>query len=262
MIPTWVIPVGAFLSGGILGAGAAVFVLKKKYEAQANAEIEEVKKYYADKQKLREQAENKAHRENMEKLEKLASKYKSNDTGPFGEPIDTKKARLVDPKPPKVELRDVLDREKKRNEGRTVVRTMRDRDPEPCPPGEDPIEWERQHANVFMITIEEFLDGHEDVDPEKEVVHYYAGDKTLADDQEMVIPGVLETVGEHALKNFGWGSEEEHIVHVRNLNTGLDLEVVYHDGKYSEDVLGDWPDDDDYEPITPPKNGAKFRSEE
>lgn len=63
---------------------------------------------------------------------------------------------------------------------------------------------------------------------------YYSGDDTLADDCDDIMHDIEHTVGDEALESFG--EYEDDVVHVRNDRLKVDYEIILDSRKYSEVV--------------------------
>ena len=72
----------------------------------------------------------------------------------------------------------------------------------------------------------------------RETLTYYAGDNTLVDEKDDPILTIDDTVGDANLQRFGHGTEDARTVFVRNERLHIDFEVLKHDGKYAEEILG------------------------
>lgn len=112
-------------------------------------------------------------------------------------------------------------------------------------PEDDEPEIDRGEENMIdvspirMISDEEFNETMNHYD--KISIVYYAGDGTLADERDEIIPDIEQTIGLNALETleaFGAMGVESDIIHVRNDNIAVDFEVVRDDNSYSEVVLG------------------------
>jgi hypothetical protein len=91
-------------------------------------------------------------------------------------------------------------------------------------------------ADPFIITKEEF-DANEN-DWNQQALTFYGGDDTLADEADMPIMDIENTVGWDALTNFGYGSGNPGIVYVRNPRVEMDMEIAYSERDYSQEVGG------------------------
>lgn len=94
----------------------------------------------------------------------------------------------------------------------------------------------RQEASIYIISKEEF--GVNAPDNEQEQLTYYEGDDILATNADQIVTEVVATIGDDCLSKFGYGSDNDDIVYIRNEITGCDYEILRTDGKYSEIVLG------------------------
>jgi hypothetical protein len=94
----------------------------------------------------------------------------------------------------------------------------------------------RDELKPYIISHEEFLEA----DPGYDQVQltYYAGDDTLADEADKVIPAVNQVIGDANLCRFGAGSGDPRTVYVRNDQMATDFEIAKSDGKYAHEVLG------------------------
>lgn len=109
---------------------------------------------------------------------------------------------------------------------------------------------DRDPTRPYVINIVEYNEEHEEY--EKQTITWYAGDQTLADEDEEVIPDIERTVGSDALTRFGDGSQDKNIVYVRNDRIAVDFEVVYEEGGYAALILGILPEK---EPIRKMRDG-------
>ena len=88
----------------------------------------------------------------------------------------------------------------------------------------------------YVINIEEFTEDNDDYD--KLSVTYYEGDDVMADERDTVVPDPTNLIGADALTRFGEGSDDEHIVYVRNEKLTSDFEIVRDARSYASVVLG------------------------
>lgn len=117
---------------------------------------------------------------------------------------------------------------------------------DPLPNVPDHMVKERGPEKPYVINETEYFDNA----PEhiQDSYTYYEGDNVLADrnDQEIRDPERTEIVGEDGLDRWGYGSNDVHMVYIRNEKRGLDVEIQRSTGKYSEEVAG-FTDEDETE---------------
>lgn len=99
----------------------------------------------------------------------------------------------------------------------------------------------RTETAPYIITQEEFFLNEKEY--EQTQCTFYAGDDTLVDEQEQVIPDSDSAVGDDHLMRFGYGSGDKNIVYVRNDILEMEFEIAQSYGSYAKEVLGF--DDDD-----------------
>lgn len=80
----------------------------------------------------------------------------------------------------------------------------------------------------------------------KESLVYFVEDDVLCDDQDSKVEDREKFIGTEALNSFGEGSDDEDIVYVRNLQKGMDFEIVREYQSYKENVLGIKEDTPEY----------------
>lgn len=88
----------------------------------------------------------------------------------------------------------------------------------------------------YIITKDEFFNEESGFD--QVTVTYFDEDGVLIDDKDEVIPDVNLTIGEDNLAQFGHGSEDPNIVYIHNDKLTLEFEVILSKGKYTEQILG------------------------
>lgn len=103
------------------------------------------------------------------------------------------------------------------------------------------LDWDVEVRNrteeaPYVLKQMEFMDG--ELDYQQVTLTYYAGDGVLVDERDDVIEEPDELVGLYNLKRFGHWSGDDRVVYVRNCVKELDIEILLHDGKYSEIVAG------------------------
>jgi hypothetical protein len=195
-----------FSAGAAIGAVTAVFVVKKKYEAIAEQEIESMREYKCKKKRPEESV---------------------NDTE-------------EDPEPRTAEKKATIKREQK--EYQKMVREYKDAEEESAATQYNEYEQLSASANrpnypdPYVISLEQFSEENDHYD--KINLYYYAGDDTLCDVDEEIVDDLLRTVGEDSLDSF----DEHNTVYVRNERLQIDYEIILCGGKYNEIVLGNVED--------------------
>ena len=106
----------------------------------------------------------------------------------------------------------------------------------------DAEEAQRDPAKPYILEHDEFYTS----DRNSVTLTWFAGDGVLSDEKDEFVPDVDVVVGEANLERFGHGSRDPLILYVRNENLDLDFEIVYAEGKYTQQILGmDVKDDED-----------------
>lgn len=212
----------SFLGGAATGALICFAILKEKYEALANEEIENIKDYY------------------QKEMEKIDDGYEEE----LDNLINTMN-RDIDERDNKEEKKTYVDYVKKYSPDEIVKDKYYDM---PYPdvidedyyeddgPPDDPPENDLQYEEPFVISRDEFDEGYPHFD--KITITYYEKDDVLADEQDEIIPDIEAVVGYDSLSRFGDMSDDEYVVYVRNGRLGADYEIVLTQESYSESVLG------------------------
>jgi len=94
----------------------------------------------------------------------------------------------------------------------------------------------RTTKRPYILSHDEFMANEKDYT--QITATYYAGDEVLvdaADDQPLIKPEI--SIGMNNLQ-FGLWSKDQNVVYVRNDKLETEFEVLYHEGKYAEVVLG------------------------
>lgn len=102
----------------------------------------------------------------------------------------------------------------------------------------DPDDYEEFVTERVEKDFEIFLDGEPN---DTVLLTYYAGDATLCDDTEIVVPNIEEVVGSVAISRLiegGPGCQNGDVIIVRNLRTGINYQIVLAGGTYRETVAG------------------------
>jgi hypothetical protein len=216
-----------FAIGGTLGAGIGYFVAQKRAYEACDKEIAAYKEYCDDKIKQLE-ADLKESRTN-ETMAKLNVEPKKEEKKQNVDVSNTEKLRkplnyhtFYEEKRANQEPFPGEDDEEEVDED--AVRDELDyRD------GEKDIH-ELRGAGIKLIRAEEFGD---DCRFEPKTLFYYAGDDVLATEEDEEILDISRTVGK-CLDKYGFRSNAERVIYVRNGNFGADYEIQKVDGFFSE----------------------------
>lgn len=94
----------------------------------------------------------------------------------------------------------------------------------------------RSGVKIYIITQEEFFTN----EPEhtNATLTYFEGDDVLADEADVPIEDISQTIGTERNLKFGHGSKDPNIVHIRNETLQHDFEIVKSGGKFAEEVFG------------------------
>jgi hypothetical protein len=196
--------------GFAIGCAGMYFVcnkqLKLKYNKIADAEIQEMKAHYREKEMDLIEFQEKVARQPKPDLETMVEKlnYKAPEAEPEEE-VDGE-VEVVDSR---WDYRDTWDYDREvRNRSREIP---------------------------FVLHKDEF-DAEEDAT--QVTVTYFEGDDVLVDEKDEVITKKDEVVGMDNLSQFGHGSGDPNVVYVRNAHLGVDYEILRHKGHYAKEVLG------------------------
>lgn len=88
----------------------------------------------------------------------------------------------------------------------------------------------------YIISQEEYMQN--DPNYEQGTLTYYEKDQVLTDVREDVIDNADDVVGLDSFSQFGHGSSDDNVVHVRNHRLQMDFEIVKSESSYAQDVLG------------------------
>lgn len=217
-----------------VGATATYFTMAKKLEEKyaqiSHDEIQQAKDFY----RTQEPKIINVYQENGEKVEDVRSVAESllryqgidpmdADTNGLGEdPLDEKIREATEAEDPTPEgLKNINIFDKPVTAGEAVLGALfEDRSPD----------------RPYIITHDEFYENEFDF-PERQLT-WFAGDEVLTDEQDVPVPDVERVCGEDNLLRFGYGSNDENIVYVRNEKLKLNLEISKSEGKYAHEVAG------------------------
>jgi hypothetical protein len=87
-----------------------------------------------------------------------------------------------------------------------------------------------------IITQDQFMANENGY--EQATLTFYAKGGVLTDQRDEAIDNAVDVVGDLFLVNFGEGSSDPNVVHVRNDKLYMDFEIVRSERSYNEDVLG------------------------
>jgi len=215
-----------FLLGAAAGSGITYVLIKDTYEQMAIEEVDEMKEYYKEKME-----------EKDEKDKGVTANIKTNI-------------------PEKPDL-DVLAKEQAKSERiayNNKYVSPEDEEVEDEAPNDDPpdeyyyddqekYDKQRKFRKPYIITGEAY--DNENLHYDKLSFGYYVEDDVLVDDNEDIVTGISETVGDEALVSFGDDSDDPDIVYVRNEGVSADIEIIRIEESYKESVLGMVGEDDD-----------------
>lgn len=237
----------AFLVGGGIGGVVGWQITKKHYEAEAEAEIQDIKKFYIDKlDELTSDAEEinpltiELSEEQKEEVQKAWEDEKTYH-------------KLVTPyhqmsKPSLEDIRAEAEHPEEDDsedlEGTGISEIVEQAKPSSLP-------------GPIVISEEEYIS---DYRFEKVTITYYKEDQTLADEDETIIDDVEAVVSQKAIDELV--AEDLDAVYVRNERLGIDYEVAMNENSYHEVVLGILDDDEEVGGRVSMKNRRIRRKEE
>lgn len=219
-----------FAGGGVLGSLIGYLTTKSAYEKANDRDIEDYKRYF------------------QEKIDELEAKLKEAKTN------ETMAKLKIDPKKP-VETLEEVKKEKSEELGAEDQGKTRDYhsyfgniEDEEVGPEDDISEDDDAEGveedfrageraslsmklgNIKLIRADEFGD---DCRFEPKTLFYYAGDDVLATEEDEEITDISRTVG-NSLDKYGFRTNDERVIYVRNPNFSTDYEIQKVDGFFSE----------------------------
>lgn len=227
--------------------------LRKEYDEQFDAEVEEMREHYSRLTKSgRFDSPEAAVEELLTKEAATALRHYGNQTVELkGEPVvDVRAGEVTDAvgaEDPDFEERaevNVAELRERMRRGPVTVEERTDGniflDGHPLT-GEE--EWDqaeidraRSSGEPHVISHDEFMENPDDWSTNN--LTYFNGDDTLVDDQEVPIDDIEEVVGSENLSKFGQGSRDRNVVYVRNPKSEVLFEITFHAGEYSKEVAG------------------------
>ncbi len=110
---------------------------------------------------------------------------------------------------------------------------------EESPPDDDP--------DILLITFDQFSKNTDGLNYDIETLTYYSGDSTLVGEDDQIAPSEENMVGD-LLQHFGntakQTSGDSDVLYVRNHCVEVDYEVIRVPGRYAEQVLGIYKEDE------------------
>lgn len=222
-----------------IGAAATYFVTnklqEKKFDDRLTTEIAEAKSYYQQMYSTPTFVAESPSNNEQELLERVKDATDENDGPP--EDLVGKALNAV---------RTYEAEEDTERSSPVIIRNVFANPTEPSEAVLAALLNERDPSAPYIITKEEFFENAPDF--EQKQFTYYEGDDILVDDQDEFNP-IMDNdlvAGEDNLLHFGYGSEDEFVVYVRNetLDPPMDLYITKSTGKYSVEVMaieGDGP---------------------
>lgn len=235
------------VGGMLLGAGVTTLVLKKHYQKIADAEIASVKTTYKEHyERLNGQGLIKDVDEAEPDIEGGETPVVSNVSVPPvvapREPVAYHKIRTSDEKREEAEkLASTFGYSTVTREVPESINAFNfEQHLSPAEEEElnDTIEDEGKDPNTpFIISVDEFMAddaGHEQIN-----LTYFAMDKRLCDDRDILVEDVRSRVGFSNLDKFGGPSGNDDTLYVRNNRLKIDYEICRENSSYAQDVLGE-----------------------
>ena len=221
--------IASFFVGGVIGGGVSYFLLKKKFDARIDAEVQSIKDLYSSK--LEENKEEKNDNKlNQIEDSKNEDDKKSEEKGSENKSKSLKSSIKKQDKQPPVDYAnyyagskngDVESKEDSNAVKEIVI----------------PEKKNTKKSTRVVISPDEFEDNE---DYQTIYLTYYA-DGVLADEMDKRVK-VETTIGKEALKHFG--EYEDDLLHVRDDKVKVYYEVAKDNRKFS-DVSGDDTDEDE-----------------
>lgn len=225
-------------------AGAAVGVLvtnhraKAKYEARVEEEVESVQESYKRRYKADEYETPEQAAEALNKVREVVNEAKYAGEGAtkayFEQDADDRQAEARAAAESivasaEMDAHDVVIEHRLFEEGSVNIE---------LPSHENP-------DTPYIITQEDFLDDKTWVLQSQVSLTYCKGDNTLIDDDETTVDDLDKIIGEQHLTWFGYGSEDESMLYIRNPKLEVDFEITLEERSSLEILYGEKPGDQD-----------------
>lgn len=208
-----------FAAGGLVGYQVAKRRLVPKYEAHLAEEIEAAKDFYKRVAKEGEY-------ETPEKAARALNRYRGEEIRVIPEGGTITNTEDIQEEDSSEELMTVVEEKNVFVESKSNAEKF-DYDAEMA---------NRESGKPYVITRDEFMQNETEYD--QITLTYFAGDDVLTDDQDKPIENTNRVVGDANLMKFGYGSKDNRVVYVRNDKMDSEFEIIKHDGKYSQEILG------------------------
>lgn len=211
---------GTFIGGAAIGSLITFALVKEKYEALIDGEIEAMKLFYEDRYSDKEEPNEEEEPEVVDDLREATS---------------IKEGIAVEVE----EYTKYTDRYKpSTNEERPNEDDYHEEDNEMPPVLNEDYEKEDY---PYVISFHDYTESMTHID--KIELVYFKGDDVLVDDQDNIIDNVEYLIGEDNLFELGNDPETPNVLYIRNPKTGADYEIIQNDASFREVVLGEIPDE-------------------
>lgn len=214
----------------LIGAGAGLVVgglvgwvlcnkrLQATYEKMAEDEIAQMREHFAVKEVVREE------KKDLDKLVKERG-YAGEPTEPEEQEVDAsandRPAPVAEP-----ETKNIFDT------------AAEDPDAPVDHWDQEAEEASRTEGVPYVISVDEFGEKETESGYQSVSLTYYAEDDVLADENEKPIEDQDKIIGTANLGKFGHGSGDPNVVHVRNDELSLEIEISRSHLSYTESVHG------------------------
>lgn len=268
------------IGGALIGGGITYLTVKKVFKERSDAEIAEVKKYYALVRKEANVVSIYGELPGNDFEEGLIEGLKGpkGDPGPHSDEAPHLAPEEMDEVRKYVEalgysgddLTKVAARKadevKHASKTETIFdHAVEDPGPELDGPNGKPIEPENLSdekaaseglysflpGEPHIISVDDFFNTEEDWD--KTSLSYYRADDTLIDERMTIVDYRDRYIGDRHLRMFGIKSGDKNVVYVRSPQISTDFEIILEQGKASS-ILGDPEDEEEnFEPRRAPR---------
>lgn len=248
------------IGGAVIGGGVTYLTLKKHFKEQADAEIAEVRRYYAlirkddktisimgselESDETSDDEESEGHPGTAEEYSK--AKDLLGRLG-YNVPVSDAESKSVGIFDLAVPDSDVGPQLTGPNGEPIIVGEGSDDTDVDYDPNDPMAHYVRISGQPYIISVDEFFNSEEEW--EKNSLSYYEGDDVLIDEAEKEVDDRDRYIGDRHLDMFGVLSGDKKVVYVRNPQISADFEIILEKGKYTVRVLGE--DDHDEEPKRP-----------